>query len=56
MIIAKPGPAIRKLQLLKDAKVYLIFNVSLFRLASLDTPLQLTFRYEPEEENEFEVE
>ena len=56
IIIAKPGPAIRKLQLLKDAKIYLIFNVALLYLVNPDTPLQSIFWYEPEEENEFEVE
>ena len=39
MIIAKPGPAIRKLQLLKNAKIYLVFNVALLHLINLDTPL-----------------
>ena len=56
MIIAKLGPAIRKLQLPKDAKVHLMFNVFLLHPASPDTPLQLIFRYKPKEENEFEVE
>ena len=55
-IIAKPGPAIRRLQLPKDAKIHQVFNVFLLHLVSLDTPLQSTFRYEPEEENEFEIE
>ena len=39
MIITKLRPAIHKLQLLKNAKVYLIFNVFLLHLANLDTPL-----------------
>ena len=55
MIIIKPGPAIHRLQLLKDAKIHPIFNLFLLHLVSLDTPLQLTFQYKPEEENEFEV-
>ena len=56
MIIIKPGPAIRKFQLPKNAKIHLVFNVALFHLANPDTPLQLTFQYEPEEENKFEIE
>ena len=55
MIIAKPGPAICRLQLLKNAKIYLVFNISLLHLLSLDTPLQSTFQYKPEEKNKFEV-
>ena len=39
IIIAKLGPAIRKLQLLKNAKVHLVFNVFLLHPASPDTPL-----------------
>ena len=56
MIIAKLRPAIRKLQLPKNAKIYLMFNVALFHLINLDTPLQLTFQYKLKEENKFEVE
>ena len=56
MIIAKLEPAICRLQLLKNAKIHPMFNVFLFHLASPDTPLQSTFRYELEEENEFEIE
>ena len=56
MIIIKLGPAIRKLQLSKNAKIYLVFNVFLFYLANPDTPLQSTFRYKSKKENEFEVE
>ena len=56
IIIAKPGPAIRKLQLPRDARIHPVFNVFLLHPANPDTPLQSIFRYEPEEENEFEVE
>ena len=38
-IISKLGPAIRKLQLFKNAKVYPMFIVSLLHLASPNTPL-----------------
>ena len=55
MIIAKLKPAIRKLQLPKNAKIHLIFNVSLFYPANPDTLLQSTFRYKPKKKNEFEV-
>ena len=55
VIIAKPGPAIRRLQLPKNAKIHLVFNIFLLHLVSPDTPLQSTFWYKPEKENEFEV-
>ena len=56
IIIVKPGPAIRKLQLPKDTKIYLVFNVALLHPASPDTLLQSIFWYEPQEKNKFEVE
>ena len=56
IIIIKLGPAIRKLQLPKNAKIYLVFNVFLLHLVNPDTPLQSTFQYKLKEENEFEVE
>ena len=43
IIIIKLGPAIRRLQLLKDAKIYLVFNVSLLHLVNPDTLLQSIF-------------
>ena len=45
-----------KLQLLTDARIHLIFYISLLKLADPSIPLQDTFHYEIKEENEFEVE
>ena len=45
-----------RLALLQDAKVYLVFYVSLLELADARTPLQTTFYYNTEEETEFKVE
>ena len=56
IIIVKLEPAVYRLQLLKNTKIHLMFNVSLFHPVNPDTPSQSIFRYEPEEKNEFEVE
>ena len=56
LIIGKPGPATRELQLPKDAKIHLVFNVSLLYSTDPKTPLQTTFHYKTDQENEFEVE
>ena len=55
-IIGKPGPATRKLQLPRDAKIHPVFNVLLLSSAHQDTPVQTTFHYEADGEFEFEVE
>ena len=55
MIIIKLRPAIHRLQLPKNIKIYLMFNVSLLHPTSPDTPLQSTFQYKPEEKNKFEI-
>ena len=49
-------PVNYKLQLLKDAQIYLIFYILLLEPADPSTPLQDTFHYKIKEENEFKVE
>jgi hypothetical protein len=45
-----------ELDLLKDAKVFLVFHISLLKSADPSTPIQGTFHYHPQEEDRFEVE
>ncbi len=45
-----------ELDLLKDAKVFLVFHVSLLELVDPNTSIQETFHYHPQKENRFEVE
>ena len=52
----KTGPVNIKIRLPRDARVYLNFHISMIELADQSTPLQKTFYYQPEEEQEFEVE
>jgi hypothetical protein len=52
----KNGSVTYTLELPLDVKIYSRFYVSLLELADKDTLLQRTFRYETEEETEFEVE
>ena len=56
LIKDQKGPVTYTLDLLSDAKVHSRFYVSLLEPADPLTPLQKTFHYELEEENEFEVE
>jgi hypothetical protein len=56
LISKRNGPVTYTLELLLDAKIYSRFYISLLELADSKTPLQQTFRYETEEEKEFEVE
>lgn len=49
-------PVNYQLELPPDAKIDLVFHVLLLQSADLETPLQITFRYEAYEEQEFEVE
>jgi len=45
-----------ELDLLKNAKVFLVFHISLLKSADLSTLIQETFHYHPQKENRFEVE
>ncbi len=45
-----------ELDLPKNVKIFLVFYISLLELANLITPLQNTFYFYSQEENQFEVE
>jgi len=45
-----------ELDLLKDAKVFLVFHISLLESVDFSTPIQETFHYYPQKKNRFEVE
>jgi hypothetical protein len=45
-----------ELDLFKDAKVFLVFYISLLKSADPSTSIQKTFHYHPQKENQFEIE
>jgi len=44
-----------ELDLLKNARVFLVFHISLLKSADSSTPIQKTFHYKSQEKNRFEV-
>jgi hypothetical protein len=56
LISKRNGPVTYTLELPRDAKIHPRFHVKRLEPADPDTPLQTTFHYEPEEEDEYEVE
>ena len=55
-IKAVKGSINYELDLPQDAKVFPVFHISLLELADPNTPIQDTFHYEAQEEDEYEVE
>ena len=56
LVEKKTGPVNIKIRLSRDARVHPNFHISMIELADQSTPLQETFHYQLEEEQEFEVE
>jgi transposase InsO family protein len=56
LVKSQQGPVTYTLDLPPDAKIHPRFHVNKLEPADPETPLQRTFRYDTEEENEFEVE
>jgi len=56
LVIRNKGPVNYKLQLLPDAKIHLVFYISILEPVDPNTPLQETFYFQIEEENEFKAE
>jgi len=45
-----------ELDLLKNARVFLVFHISLLESVDFSTSIQETFHYHPQKENRFEIE
>jgi len=45
-----------ELDLFKNAKVFLVFHISLLESVDLSTPIQETFHYHSQKKNRFEIE
>ena len=56
LVEERTGPVNVRLRLPRDAQVHPNFHISMIEPADPETPLQETFHYQPEEEQEFEVE
>ena len=56
LVEEKTRPVNIRLRLPRDARVHPNFHILMIEPADLETPLQETFHYQPEEEQEFEVE
>ena len=56
LIVERRGPVNYKLELPKGSKRHPVFHVSLLEPADPSTPVQDSFQYETEEEDEYEVE
>ena len=56
LVEERTGPVNVRLRLPRDARVHPNFHISMIEPADPETPLQETFHYQLEEEQEFEVE
>ena len=55
LVKEKTGPVNIKMRLPRDARVHPNFHILMIEPADQSTPLQETFHYQPEEEQEFKV-